>query len=84
MGRLDNVVSQMEEKYQGDETFFGGNAFLPKWVGYLIVVGFGAFFSVFTVIIMWAPGVPGGRRRGAGPDSGGSRREGSGPAPRVS
>jgi len=52
MGRLDNVVSQMEEKYQGDETFFGGNAFLPKWVGYLIVVGFGAFFSVFTVIIM--------------------------------
>ena len=53
----DNVVSQMDNKYRGDETFFGGDAVLPKWVGYLIVVGFGAFFSVFTTLIMCAGGV---------------------------
>jgi len=42
----------MDSKYQGDETFFGGDAYLPQAAGYAIVVGFGVFFSLFTVMIM--------------------------------
>lgn len=42
----------MDAKYQGDETFFGGDPYLPQAAGYAIVVGFGVFFSLFTVMIM--------------------------------
>lgn len=46
------ITSQMDAKYQGDETFFGGDPYLPQAAGYAIVVGFGVFFSLFTVMIM--------------------------------
>jgi SSS family transporter len=42
----------MDRKYQGEETFFDGKAPLPVWSGYLIVVAFGVFFSLFTTGIM--------------------------------
>ena len=35
-------------KYQGNESFFGGDSALDQWVGYVVVLGFGAAFSVFT------------------------------------
>jgi SSS family transporter len=47
-----NVYSQMDSNYMGKETYFGGTNFLPQWVGYVIVIGFGAFFSLFTILIM--------------------------------
>ncbi|KAJ8605014.1 hypothetical protein CTAYLR_004552 [Chrysophaeum taylorii] len=49
----DNVVSQMDSKYYGDETFFENKAPLPQWSGYAIVVGFGVFFSFVTSGIVW-------------------------------
>ena len=42
----------MDKEYFGQETFFEGKAPLPEWAGYLIVIGFGAFFSLFTWAIM--------------------------------
>jgi len=39
-------------RYWGDETFFENNAPLPRWGGYLIVVGFGVFFSLVTTGIV--------------------------------
>jgi len=48
----DNVDSQMDEKYWGEDSFFGGDAPLPKWGGYLIVVLFGVFFSLVTTSIV--------------------------------
>ena len=42
----------MDKEYFGQETFFEGQAPLPEWAGYLIVIGFGAFFSLFTWAIM--------------------------------
>ena len=42
----------MDEKYWGDSEFFENRAPLPKWGGYLIVVGFGVFFSLVTTGIV--------------------------------
>ena len=39
-------------KYQGNESFFGGDSALDQWVGYVVVLGFGAAFSVFTTLIV--------------------------------
>ncbi|GBG60781.1 hypothetical protein CBR_g12519 [Chara braunii] len=35
------------------ESFFGGQPFLDQWVGYVIVLGFGLFFSVLITILTW-------------------------------
>ncbi|CAJ1955663.1 unnamed protein product [Cylindrotheca closterium] len=40
-------------KYQGSDSFFGGDAPLPEGVGWAVVVGFGALFSVITTIIVF-------------------------------
>ena len=40
-------------KYQDSESFFGGDAPLPEGVGWAVVVGFGALFSVITTIIVF-------------------------------
>ena len=37
-----------DPQYQGMTSYFGGEAPLPTWIGYLTVLGFGAFFTVFT------------------------------------
>mmetsp|Transcript_30219 Transcript_30219/g.72528 ORF Transcript_30219/g.72528 Transcript_30219/m.72528 type:complete len:280 (-) Transcript_30219:8-847(-) len=39
-------------QYQGSDSFFGGDAPLPEGVGWAVVVGFGALFSVITTIIV--------------------------------
>jgi hypothetical protein len=41
-------------KYQGSDSFFGGDAPLPESVGWAVVVGFGALFSVITTLIVMA------------------------------
>lgn len=39
--------------YDGLESFFGGKALLSESVGYLVLLGFGAFFSIFTTVIVF-------------------------------
>lgn len=40
-------------KYCGQESFFGSDPPLPEATGYAIVLGFGAFFSVFTTALVY-------------------------------
>jgi SSS family transporter len=40
-------------EYAGMTSFFGGDAPLPVSVGYIVVLGFGAAFSVFTTAIVY-------------------------------
>lgn len=35
------------------ESFFGDSTPLPSWVGYAIILGFGAFFSVVTTLLVY-------------------------------
>jgi len=43
----------MLSEYVGKESFFGADPPLPLWSGYAIVLGFGAFFSVFTTLLVY-------------------------------
>jgi len=43
----------MLPEYQGKESFFGTSPPLELWVGYLIVLGLGVFFSVFTTGLVY-------------------------------
>jgi len=43
----------MDPKYIGRTSFFGNDTPLPEGAGYAIVLGFGAFFSVFTTILVY-------------------------------
>jgi hypothetical protein len=40
-------------EFQGQESYFGGAPPLPTSVGYIIVIGFGVFFSLFTTAIVY-------------------------------
>eukprot|EP00934_Nitzschia_sp_Nitz4_P001749 Nitzschia sp. Nitz4//scaffold454_size8830//428//2827//NITZ4_009112-RA/size8830-augustus-gene-0.5-mRNA-1//-1//CDS//3329552282//1749//frame0 len=40
-------------KYQGQESYFGGTPPLDVGVGYAVVLGFGLFFSILTTIIVY-------------------------------
>ena len=42
-----------DPQYQGMESYFGGSPPLSKAVGYLVVIGFGALFSLFTTCIVF-------------------------------
>eukprot|EP00980_Cylindrotheca_fusiformis_P014906 scaffold4062_cov137-Cylindrotheca_fusiformis.AAC.12 len=42
------------QQYEGQDSFFGGKPPLPESVGWAVVVGFGALFSVITTIIVMA------------------------------
>jgi len=53
---MSTVMSQQPEEYFGAESFFGGDAPLPKSVGYIVVLGFGAAFSVFTTLLVYLEG----------------------------
>jgi Na+/proline symporter len=44
----------MLPEYIGKKAFFGGTPPLPESAGYAIVLGFGAFFSVFTTALVYA------------------------------
>ena len=39
-------------KYDGDTSFFGGTPPLSEGIGYLVVLGFGAIFSIITTILV--------------------------------
>lgn len=43
----------MLDAYKGSESFFGSSTPLPESAGYAIVLGFGAFFSVFTTVLVY-------------------------------
>jgi SSS family transporter len=40
-------------EYQGMNSYFGGSYPLSKAVGYIVVIGFGALFSIFTTIVVY-------------------------------
>eukprot|EP00959_Pyramimonas_sp_CCMP1952_P470518 9496780-Pyramimonas_sp.AAC.1 len=44
---------EMPAEYVGKDSFFGGTPPLPQAAGYAIVLGFGAFFSVLTTIMVY-------------------------------
>jgi len=52
-GPKNNIFPPLLE-YDGQESFFGGEAPLSLAVGYLVVLGFGALFSIFTTLIVMA------------------------------
>lgn len=49
-----NIASCADpDRWAGAESFFGGESPLAlKW-GYLVVLGFGALFSIFTTILVF-------------------------------
>jgi len=40
-------------QYEGVDEFFGGQAPLGQWVGYLVVLGFGILFSIITTALVY-------------------------------
>ena len=49
----NNVVPPFSE-YEGEKSFFPvGEAPLPEWVGYAVVLGFGLLFSIITTAIVY-------------------------------
>ena len=42
-----------DPEYQGMSSYFGGETPLSLTVGYLVVLGFGALFSVFTTLVVF-------------------------------
>jgi hypothetical protein len=50
--KLEETYNQPPE-YAGKDSFFGGEAPLSIEVGYLVVLGFGALFSIFTTLLVY-------------------------------
>merc|ERR1719262_1437520 len=46
-------MSLMLTQYRGRDSFFGNETPLPLGAGYAIVLGFGAFFSIFTTMLVY-------------------------------
>lgn len=46
------IKAGIQAKYAGQDSFFGDTYALDEWVGYVVVLGFGAAFSVFTTLIV--------------------------------
>ena len=40
-------------QYAGQETYFGGTPPLSLAIGYVVVIGFGALFSIFTTLVVY-------------------------------
>jgi len=53
----------MLSEYIGKASFFGANTPLPEGAGYAIVLGFGAFFSVFTTVVVYLDKVYNGTKQ---------------------
>ena len=47
------MASHQPSEYMGVESFFGDSAPLSKSVGYVVVLGFGAAFSIFTTVLVY-------------------------------
>jgi len=50
-------------QYLGQESFFGGNAPLDKSVGYIVVIGFGALFSIITTGLVFLDSYFGSKKK---------------------
>lgn len=50
-------------EYQGQESFFGGTAPLSKTVGYIVVIGFGAMFSIITTLLVFIDSYYGSKKK---------------------
>jgi len=48
-----DTINYQPEEYYGQKSFFGDDAPLDISVGYFVVLGFGAAFSIFTTLIVW-------------------------------
>lgn len=51
MSLRENLFGLTE--YDFKDKFFGSDTLLSKGIGYVVLLGFGAFFSVFTTIIVF-------------------------------
>jgi len=49
--RYDNVPPF--QQYDNQDSYFGGDAPLSKTVGYVVVIGFGALFSIITTLLVF-------------------------------
>lgn len=52
MTEQGTLTFNQPEQYAGLDSFFGGVPPLSKATGFLVVLGFGAAFSIFTTLIM--------------------------------
>ena len=46
-------LGHQPEQYTGQESFFGDDPPLSESVGWAVVLGFGAAFSIFTTILVY-------------------------------
>lgn len=51
--RLSNELIPPFKEYSGKTSYFEGNTPLSQAVGYIVVLGFGALFSIFTTFIVY-------------------------------
>ncbi|CAN0316081.1 unnamed protein product [Ascophyllum nodosum] len=47
------IGTNVPEQYQDQGSFFGGEKPLDQYVGYIVVLIFGVFFSFFTTFLVW-------------------------------
>eukprot|EP00931_Biecheleriopsis_adriatica_P103353 TRINITY_DN781_c0_g1_i6.p1 TRINITY_DN781_c0_g1~~TRINITY_DN781_c0_g1_i6.p1 ORF type:complete len:686 (+),score=149.75 TRINITY_DN781_c0_g1_i6:132-2189(+) len=50
---MASSIGRVMEQYKGQDSFFGTTPPLPEWSGYAIMLGFGAFFSIFTTAMVY-------------------------------
>merc|ERR1719354_1085748 len=60
MGGHVDYSEYRDSEYTGKTSFFGDDPPLPEAVGYAVVLGFGAAFSIFTTLIVLAEKMYGG------------------------
>lgn len=53
MADLPENLPPFYDTYKGQESYFGGESPLSLTIGYLVVIGFGAVFSVFTTMLVY-------------------------------
>lgn len=49
-----DVCPPLFDQYAGQTSYFGGKSPLSEAIGYLVVIGFGALFSIFTTMVVFA------------------------------
>jgi hypothetical protein len=53
---IEQRSTEWIEKYAGATSFFGGDSPLSEAIGYVVVLGFGAAFSLFTTLLVYLEG----------------------------